>query len=200
VDEQLARIARKLKIARQRPPSRIAGDHAHGYMLNPPLPEPIVASFERQHRIELPEGYRAFLTRMGNGGAGPFYGMLPLERWSVAVDPLLEGAPGDDLLERPSPLRDARTRVDWLELIEGRTTGLDPAAWHPYQGAIAVCREGGAYFALLVVTGPERGRVCNVDLELGPPKFSPQPGFLEWYEAWLDEVLSGKDLSGFGYA
>ncbi len=198
-DEQLLRIARKLRIVRQRPALGARGHHAHGYFLNPPVPEPIVASFERQHRVELPPEYRAFLTRMGNGGAGPFFGMLPLERWSIALDAFLEGASPDGMLARPCPLKDGRTRVDWLELIEGRTSRLDPAAWHPYQGALAVCYEGGTYYALLVLTGELRGRVCNVDLEMQPPKFSPQANFLDWYEAWLDEVLSGRELRGFGY-
>ena len=46
--------------------------------LNDPISEPDVASFEQKHGILLPPDYREFITRIGNGGDGPFYGFFPL--------------------------------------------------------------------------------------------------------------------------
>ena len=46
--------------------------------LNNPVSEPDVASFEQKHGISLPPDYREFITRVGNGGAGPFYGVFAL--------------------------------------------------------------------------------------------------------------------------
>jgi hypothetical protein len=66
-------------------------------VLNPPLAEAAAVAFEAEHRVRLPEGYREFVTMLGNGGAGPYYGLLSLERC----------AQDSGLLSRPSPLRPA---------------------------------------------------------------------------------------------
>ncbi|WP_421824068.1 hypothetical protein [Flagellimonas oceanensis] len=35
--------------------------------------------------------------------------------------------------------------------------------------------------------------IINLDRgELSPPKFSEDTNFLNWYERWLDEIISGK--------
>jgi SMI1/KNR4 family protein SUKH-1 len=204
LEEQLARVARKLRVVQQRPQGRkVLGEREHGFRLEPRLEEAEVQRFERSHGVALPEDYRAFVTRVGNGGAGPYYGLLPLQRWAAAPLEYLSDErplPGD-LLSRPSPLRDGLTGVDWVELLGGdvRSRRFDPGTWHPYQGTITLSHLGSTYYSLLIVTGPARGRVCSVDLDMQAPKFLPQRGFLDWYEAWLDEVLGGGDIRAFGY-
>ena len=47
----------------------------HKYVLNPPLPDSGVLLFEAEHGILLPTEYREFLFSVGNGGAGPGYGV-----------------------------------------------------------------------------------------------------------------------------
>jgi hypothetical protein len=37
-----------------------------------------LAPAAEKHRVTLPKEYRTFLTSLGNGGAGPFYGILRL--------------------------------------------------------------------------------------------------------------------------
>src|SRR5215510_742048 len=56
----------------------VFGAEAHGFALNTPLAEADVAAIERQHGITLPADYRRFITEVGNGGAGPSYGVFPL--------------------------------------------------------------------------------------------------------------------------
>ena len=58
--------------------SRFGAD-SHKYQLKPPASEERIAAFETHFDISLPEGYRNFLLWMGNGGAGPFYGLYSLE-------------------------------------------------------------------------------------------------------------------------
>jgi len=202
LDEQLARIAQKLRIVQQRPAGRKAmGEREHGFHLEPRLPEAEVQSFEWTHNIVLPPDYRAFITRIGNGGAGPYYGILPLERWADAPLQYFEDQRSlpPDLISRDSPLRDGLTGIDWVELLGGtpRPLRFDPSKWHPYQGTITISHLGATYYSLLVVTGATRGRICSVDLDMQAPKFAPQRGFLDWYEAWLDDTLSGKDIGAF---
>jgi hypothetical protein len=61
------------------------GSAAHRYLLNPPLAEHAVTAFEARHDVSLPDGYRAFLVQVGDGGAGPFYGVFRLDRSDPAA-------------------------------------------------------------------------------------------------------------------
>lgn len=55
------------------------GAYSHKYQLDPPASEEAVAAFEARFGLSLPEGYRSFLLWIGDGGAGPFYGLYPLD-------------------------------------------------------------------------------------------------------------------------
>lgn len=48
------------------------------YELNPVIAEDRVELFEHAYLIRLPSEYRDFLVQIGNGGAGPYYGIFPL--------------------------------------------------------------------------------------------------------------------------
>ncbi|MBZ0306886.1 MAG: SMI1/KNR4 family protein [Anaerolineae bacterium] len=57
----------------------VFGSSHHAYRFNPPLGREQVDEFEHIHNVSLPVPYRRFITEIGNGGAGPFYGIMPLE-------------------------------------------------------------------------------------------------------------------------
>lgn len=52
------------------------GSKQHKYCLNMPATLNEVKQFEESIGVELPEDYRNFLLYVGNGGAGPFYGVF----------------------------------------------------------------------------------------------------------------------------
>src|SRR5690606_29932699 len=93
----------------------VFGARTHGYRLNPPLSEREVRSFERRWKFSMPPGLRAFYTQVGNGGAGPGYGLFPLaelKRFKASkpypgVEALRARAPRDSLPRDPllAPLR-----------------------------------------------------------------------------------------------
>src|SRR5262245_23361595 len=66
----------RLRTAKRSP--KVFGAELHGFALHPPLTEAAVRKFESKHRIRLPEDYRGFLIELGNGGAGPFWGVFKL--------------------------------------------------------------------------------------------------------------------------
>ncbi len=57
--------------------SRFGAD-SHKYQRKSPASEDMIAAFEAHIGISLPDGYRNFLLWIGNGGAGPFYGLYSL--------------------------------------------------------------------------------------------------------------------------
>ncbi len=134
--------------------------------LNPPLPKEELAFFEKYLKVKLPDEYKQFLTEVGNGGAGPFYGILPLDMWADAVD----GPVSDD-----------------FELAD------------PYMGTITICDQGCTYYSLLVVTGKDRGKIVNYDMQSREAHFSQYESFSGWYLAWLDKVLKKEKIEWFGY-
>jgi hypothetical protein len=185
---RLGRVAGKLSRARElylaRDPGEPAmfGADAHHFRLGPPLPEETVAAFERAHGVTLPPDYRAFTTRLGHGGpggspgAGPFYGVEALDDWTLG----LRRIPGSDTLATP------------FAAVPGMD---DPGFWRrdgePFTGTLTISHQGCAHYALLVVTGPARGRVTRYSDAATGPTFTDDPDFLAWYERWLDAVLAG---------
>src|SRR5215831_17083463 len=78
------------------------GSDSHRFRLNAPADEVELRAFEKEHGIRLPDDYRAFLRYAGNGGpgrggAGPYYGIYPLDKWSDFADWVVEDRPADFL-------------------------------------------------------------------------------------------------------
>ena len=56
----------------------VFGANGHHFQLNSVLDDMEILAFEQRHGIHLPADYRDFLANIGNGGAGPYYGVFPL--------------------------------------------------------------------------------------------------------------------------
>lgn len=154
-----------------------------GRVLNAPISERAVQDFEVAHGIQVPDGYREFLLRAGNGGDGPpEYGLGPL------------GLPANDMsaeqarwwvelrdVKKPFPFTSTWVWEDGQESEEGTEEQVN-------FGSIYIGNDGcGAYWHL-IVSGPERGNVWMIAGE-GVTPACPKRDFLTWYEDWLD----GKD-------
>lgn len=76
---QLARIQAKITTLKEKDVDlNLFGSESHAYKLNQPLSNQTIAAFENEHQIALPQGYRAFLEQIGDGGMGPYYGLETL--------------------------------------------------------------------------------------------------------------------------
>jgi hypothetical protein len=144
---------------------RVFGSEAHTYHLGLILSEDMLKRFESAHGIRLPPDYRRFLAEVGNGGAGPCYG---LDRLTT---------PSRDL-SRPFPLTKATE-----ELSEEELTDLgDP---DDYPGILELCHQGCGVYYYLVVNGPTYGTIWE-----GMEDFSPTGlTFSSWYRSWLEHAL-----------
>lgn len=163
------------------PDFKVFGADHHKYCWNPPASPEAVAAFEADIGTALPEGYRSFLLQAGDGGAGPFYGLWPLEQargwltWEVEPEKTPYLKPGRDL---KAPDEDGEQN------------------WR--RGCIPIGTQGDTYFTYLLVAGPDRGRVVYVEYERSWVFFPREPDFLSWYARWLREVSLGYDLGWFG--
>jgi hypothetical protein len=196
------------RLSTVRPP--VFGANHHRFVLNRPVVEHEMRSFEQRHRISLPADYRQFMSAFGNGGAGPFYGVFPLGIEFSETQPIAwqeqDGLVG--ILSEPFPHRqlwndlvgippDELIDTDEVE-YERLMTAFEERYWAStmVNGAIPICHIGCALRIWLVVTGEERGRLWRdgradftglspVLLSNGTPA-----EFSSWYREWLDECLA----------
>jgi hypothetical protein len=79
-------LRRLAELDRRDPGREIFGSCVHQYKINPPLPTSLAEAVEGLHGISLPEDYRSFITEVGNGGAGPYYGLFPFGKYGYSSD------------------------------------------------------------------------------------------------------------------
>lgn len=186
---------------------RVFGAIGHNYVLNPPLDKSILNAFEQQHGISLPDDYRQFLTQIGNGGAGPAYGLFPfghddVGRWE---DTMLLGDVGqpfaysepwnlsDEFWKSEPRIDEGMSPEDEDRLWEEWDRRENEAYWNPalMNGAIPICHIGCALRQWLVVHGPQHGYVWD-DRRVDHAGLSPALDvdgkpltFAAWYLSWL---------------
>jgi hypothetical protein len=190
---------------------KLFGASLHECKFNPPISESAARQFEEDHNIVLPQEYRHFLIRVGNGGVGPYYGIFPLgmmDGSSSAIEPWHENegivgtlsvpflltSPWNDLSSQPDPAL-SKTNPDEYE----RQLGVYDATYfnaHLLDGAIPICHMGCALRVWLIVTGPQAGFLwrdgraeCTglspMKLQNGNPA-----NFSAWYLEWLENPLN----------
>ena len=222
--EQLHRIQQKLAQAKAADKDlQVFGASSHKYHLNPPVSEAEVLAFEKKYGVRLPECYRTFMLTIGNANAqkletmaGPYYGLYA---FGTQVDDLLyEGS--EIYLKAPCALSPDMTQEEWESLSdplltdeeeedeeEGYVIEVEDKYFAErakvFGGLLPLGSQGCTYYHALVLNGKYAGRVVNVDLDLAQPKFAFETNFLDWYERYLDEVISGQLMDDsptwFGY-
>jgi len=156
----------------------------HRYRLETPLAADKLATFERQHGITLPHDFRQFLTQLGNGGAGPDYGIFALGQGE----------------EEPLPEAVLKNLCTSFALDERwNDTGLleEPERYYGYEllaGAMPIATHGCAMDYWLVVSGPHKNEIWfdkRTDGE-GVEPVCEMDGrhttFGQWYARWLQGV------------
>jgi hypothetical protein len=182
----------------------------HGFEMNPVIAEDRVEAFEQRYSIRLPSEYRDFLVQIGNGGAGPCYGVFALgtvddgfavREWSV----------NDNLVGDPS--KPFRFEEAWNDTAKMPTEDMCEKNEEEYwrcmgdfertywsselmNGAIPVCHQGCALRIWLVVTGSQSGTLWDdrrSEYEgVRPLKLADgsKATFGAWYDEWLEQHLA----------
>ncbi len=194
LDKRLNRVEEKiLRLKKADPTYSFFGSKYHKYSLNPTLSEASISFFENTHRIRLPLDYRCFVRFLGDGGAGPFYGLGQLAN-GIFVDMDNRGSHVIDLSEPFAHTRAWNLACEDFEDHEAyeREYFDDRHA----SGLLRLCNFGCGVFINLVVNGAEYGKMWTDDrgsdngiypsAEFGNARTLT---FIEWYELWLDKSL-----------
>ena len=139
------------------------GAGRYDYRFPAPLAIEQVEAFERRYATALPVPYRRFITELGNGGPGPYYGVTPLNSNSPQLlepFPYAQATEFDD--ETPDELWDATI-----------------------PGAIQVGEYGCATYFLLVLKGPNAGEVWwDARWETGISPYAGDVNYATTFDEW----------------
>lgn len=144
-------------LATHDPACKRFGARHHGYRVGPPLAAARLDAIEAALEVRLPDDYRDHVTVLSDGGAGPYYGLMPLDHPAQ-----LASARGTFV---PDPSR---------------------AGAALYQGVVGLAHLGCGYVAVLVVRGDAAGQVWldarNSDDGVVPIHADFRAFMLEWIE------------------
>jgi hypothetical protein len=194
----------------------VFGASGHRFTLDAPLTQEQLVDWEIRVGATLPTPYRSFLTEVAAAGAGPHYGLLGFrgidgiahwvgDKWRgpeqlnlrVAFPhrhafqpdmwPQFDVLPSPDQFPTPADHAEAvRRRAELVQALEDR----DEADTY---GTIPLSHQGCGYYDLLVVNGPDAGRVWFDDRASDGP-ISPhvddagRTTFDRWYLTWLERA------------
>jgi hypothetical protein len=214
-DEQIERIKDKLIRARIADADcEIFGSETHEYLLCWPCTEEEVTNFENTYGVQLPLCYRSFLLKVGNGGigfrnsgAGPSFGLYPLGH---CVSDLFNNNEEkylsyDCLIDPDITMQQWKSLTEYYSVYTNNSLEeVERFAGKLFGGILPLGSQGCNYFHAIVLNGPHKGLVVNLDSACCmPPIFTIDANFLDWYERWLDQVIDGTLLlpnaPEFGY-
>lgn len=199
--EQIERIKIKFQQLRQLDKDfEVFGSEKHKYLFNQTKSEKELLDFEERNSIKLPIAYKEFLKQIGNGGAGPYYGLEPIENGLFADLDYKDESELNDL-SKPFP------HIEHWNLDFGEVTDENEDAFFKqkdeeyYQnkwanGLLRVSNFGCGVSVNLVVNGTEYGNLW-IDDRCNEQGIYPNPyienreriTFLDWYEHWIDTEL-----------
>lgn len=138
----------------------VFGASKHQYRLNPVVSIDKIHRFESQYNIKLPEEYVFFLTMVGNGGAGPYYGLYMLENTNMYNE-------YPDSISNQALINNELTKEVWKntmdKLEESDDTEYDEIMKQVYGGLMIIGTQGCTYDNLLMVNGSEKDKIVYID-------------------------------------
>lgn len=189
----------------------VFGSESHRYKLNPCISIAQIQTIESHFQIQLPEDYRDFLLEIGNGGAGPGYGLLGVDTTLIDVEKTQP-----DCFSQVFSLTQEWNNLDLLQLNNGKSVSeyFDDKF---IRGTISVADYGCGIQARLVITGEQRGGIwiddrtneagiypltshcaaffhddpdIDTDIYESIEEEKDALSFYDWYENWLNRSIN----------
>ncbi|MCU6792142.1 SMI1/KNR4 family protein [Paenibacillus sp. WQ 127069] len=199
-ETKLDRIKNKLKKAMHKDTAFLVfGASSHKYRVYDKLTVKELADWQATNSVSLPEPYTQFLTNVGNGGAGPYYGIYSIEQAASCTD--------RNALAAKCVLHPGMTKEEWNHLTAPLINDedisdleYDTARDRVMGGMLCIGTQGCEYDMYLVLEGRHRGKIVYTsDFYPDHPFFFVyEDNFLDWYERWLDEIILDYDIAWFG--
>ncbi len=177
--EEVERILEQAR--RMDPQLEMFGVSEHQYKLGSPVDLTFVRSIEEKYHFRFPEDYVQFITEVGDGGAGPGYGLYPFSYYCTEAESAKEANARKKYLHRLGrELRLLPIEPEWLD---------NGVLYGPYGffhlGTHGCWRDFG-----LVTAGERYGQVFIYDTE-GAFELAAS-SFQAFYQDWLDFILDTK--------
>jgi SMI1 / KNR4 family (SUKH-1) len=195
-------INQKLQILRESAFHRSLGPDSNKFELNSCLSQDEVQDFETQHKVSLPDDYKQFLLELGNGGAGPHYGLAKLQN---SHPKQMIGLPWTqeywnnepfNSLSKPFPYTGDRDRDiaigDSFYDKNGDEIGSSDDI---FSGMLIISHQGCSYWNILVINGRFMGEIWEYDGSGANPEgfLSTKQDFKTWYMTWLNSFFQQSD-------
>lgn len=184
------------------------GSDIHRYELNPVIPLSKVRDFENRHNISLPQTYVNFLTNVGNGGAGPDYGLYSLEEveyynyynhtkhHSTTADNIIGESDFYTVpysIDFSEPIVNSElTKEKWEEwckkLDRKDKKKYDLIRPEIYNGLLEIADSGCSYCIMLICSGDLYGQTAKFDHDFHMP-FIMNTTFENWITGHFKKVI-----------
>ncbi len=178
---------------------KVFGAKSHKYEFNDVVSMEEINTFEEKYCLKLPEEYVYFLTNVGNGGAGPHYGIYSLEQmeshnyhlgkvhFNLEEEPFINKNLN---IEEWNAHCESMENDDYYEANELKTIG----------GVLIIGTRGCTYDNLLIITGEDRGKMIYMDWnEMADcPPAHINMTFGEWYLGFFQEIIQQNSVRAYG--
>lgn len=183
------------------------GASTHKYKLNPPISVSFVRNIEEKYGFTFPEDYFQFITEVGDGGAGPDYGIQSFTklltegtdsyskryweeyRYSLAKTFAPRPMLAEEVEEFAIATKEAYERNPNHYFICEED---DETKFCDTSGFFTLGTHGCQWDFGLIITGEKRGQVFDTDNE-GAYGFVAD-SFTEFYQKWLDRITDTNGL------
>lgn len=182
------------------------GASSHQYKLNPPIEASFVHEVEEKYNFRLPKDYFYFITEIGDGGAGPDYGIEPfaslvqvgesagVEKFREAyrnslAKPFVPRQMLPDEVEDFAFAKEAYVRNPQHFFV---CENMDENALCDSEGYYILGTHGCQWDFGLIITGQKRGCVFDTDNE-GAYCYAAE-SFYDFYKNWLDKISDTEGL------
>jgi hypothetical protein len=173
------------------------GSAKHKYQLRPPLEMAKVRAIEETYHISLPEDYLHFITQIGDGGAGPDYGLYPFADFEKHNSPQNIRKPFFPHLASPEELKNTSIDPRVYERLQGKVfcypeSEEDGDEWFYEDGFLVLGTKGCQYDFIMPLQGEHRGKIFENDYEASFIFLADS--FTQFYTEWLADIAEQKSI------